>query len=46
VIYEDLAAEEITVALILNWNLVNCATQAEISAYDTAMNKVSVTWVA
>ena len=46
VIYEDLAAEEITVALILNGNLVTGVTQAEISAYDTAMNKVSVTWVA
>ena len=46
VIYEDLAAEEITVALILNGNSVTGATQAEISAYDTAMNKVSVTWVA
>jgi basic membrane protein A and related proteins len=45
-IYDDLATGSKTVALIINGSTITGATQAEISAYDTAMNKVSVTWVA
>jgi hypothetical protein len=45
-IYEDLATEATTVALILNGSTITGSLQAEIGAYDTAMNKVSVTWVA
>jgi basic membrane protein A len=45
-IYEDLATETETVDLILDETTVTGATEAEIEAYDTAMNKVSVTWVA
>jgi len=44
-IYEDLATGSKTVALILNGSNVTGATRGEITAYDTAMNKVSVTWV-
>ena len=44
-IYEDLATGSKTVALILNGSNVTGATLGEITAYDTAMNKVSVTWV-
>jgi basic membrane protein A len=46
VIFEELAAETTTVDLILDGSTVTGATQAHIAAYDTAMNKVSVTWVA
>jgi basic membrane protein A and related proteins len=45
-IYDDLATGSKTVALILNGSNVTGATLGEITAYDTAMNKVSVTWVA
>jgi basic membrane protein A len=45
-IYEELATEATTVALILDGTTVTGATSAEIAAYDTAMNKVSVTFVA
>jgi basic membrane lipoprotein Med (substrate-binding protein (PBP1-ABC) superfamily) len=46
VIFEELAAETTTVDLILDGSTVTGATQVQIAAYDTAMNKVSVTWVA
>ncbi len=45
-IYEELATEATTVALILNQTTVTGATEAQIEAYDEAMNKVSVTFVA
>jgi basic membrane protein A len=47
VIFEELAAETTTVDLILAQDeSITGATEAHIAAYDTAMNKVSVTWVA
>jgi len=46
VIYGELAEGERTVALILNGSTVTGATEAEIAAYDAAMNKVAVTFVA
>ncbi|MEN9819751.1 MAG: Membrane lipoprotein TmpC, partial [Bacillota bacterium] len=45
-IYEELATEATTVALILDGSTVTGATEAQIEAYDEAMNKVSVTFVA
>jgi hypothetical protein len=47
VIFEELAAETTTVDLILAEDeSITGATQPHIAAYDLAMNKVSVTWVA
>lgn len=46
VIYAELAEGERTVALILDGSTVTGATEAEIEAYDAAMNKVAVTFVA
>ncbi len=45
-IYEELATEATTVDLILDGSTVTGATEAQIEAYDEAMNKVSVTFVA
>jgi basic membrane protein A len=44
-IYEALATEATTVDLILDGTTITGATEAEIEAYDTAMTKVSVTFV-
>ena len=46
VIYGELAEGERTVDLILDGSTVTGATEAEIAAYDAAMNKVAVTFVA
>lgn len=46
VIYGELAEGERTVALILDGSTVTGATEAEIEAYDEAMNNVAVTFVA
>lgn len=45
-IFDELAAKTRTVALILNGTTVTGATALEIAAYDTAMTKVAVEWIA
>jgi basic membrane protein A len=45
-IYEELATEATTVALILDGSTITGATEAQIEAYDTAMDRVAVTFVA
>jgi basic membrane protein A len=45
VIFDELAAGTTTVDLILAGSTITGATEAHIAAYDTAMSRVSVTWV-
>jgi basic membrane protein A len=45
-LYEELADDSRTVALILNGNTVTGATALEIAAYDLAATNLTVTWVA
>ncbi len=45
-IFDELAAKTRTVALILDGTTVTGATETQIAAYDAAMAKVSVEWIA